>query len=407
MALRPIIRYPGQTDVAAAYPHGKARNATSHQDGTGTPLERDWLNDSWGFLQSLLAAVGLTPSGVPDEVGASQYLESVRTLIERPDNFLTRVGPMALDDAPGTGDNLAVIYDPTLHFYLMSKGGTNGTHRAVDDMRGDTVADSGTVTSVRSAAFDPVANRSVLVGTGGGFVCHSTNLGTSWTDAVTPLGARDCVVWDPVHSLFLATRAGQSNVNTSPTAVTWTARTTTGSNSGGVAVNTVTGVGIAQVAAGPATAFNVSANGTTWGLSGGTIPNVASADTDVTGGNGASVVYLNGFFYNCARFNSGAEIRIHRSPDGVTWTLIKTITDTVGALGFPRIISDQFARTLYLVSVVSGTSIVWASFDGGVTWTDPARYFVDDVAAFAAAGGRLFMTDGAIARCTVGRLPTP
>jgi len=41
MALRPIDRYPGQVDVAAAYPHGKARNAGAFQDGTGTPLERD------------------------------------------------------------------------------------------------------------------------------------------------------------------------------------------------------------------------------------------------------------------------------------------------------------------------------------------------------------------------------
>src|SRR5688572_7770034 len=81
MALIPSSRYPAQTVADAGYPQGKARNAGSHQDGTGTPLEKDWLNDIWGFEQALLDEADITPSGNPDAVGASQYLQAVQTLI--------------------------------------------------------------------------------------------------------------------------------------------------------------------------------------------------------------------------------------------------------------------------------------------------------------------------------------
>jgi hypothetical protein len=80
MALIPSSRYPGQIDAAAAYPQGKARNAGSYQDGTGTPLEKDWVNDQFGFQQALLADAGIVPSGSPDQVGASQYLDAVRAI---------------------------------------------------------------------------------------------------------------------------------------------------------------------------------------------------------------------------------------------------------------------------------------------------------------------------------------
>lgn len=81
MALNPADRYPAQIDADSGYPFGKARNAGSFQDGTGTPLEKDWLNDLFGLLQSLLDAAGLSPSGVPDEVGVSQYLEALRAIL--------------------------------------------------------------------------------------------------------------------------------------------------------------------------------------------------------------------------------------------------------------------------------------------------------------------------------------
>jgi hypothetical protein len=80
MAIIPSDEYPGQTAADVDYPHGKARNRITPGDGTGTPLEELWVNDLWGFLQALLAAAGATPSGTPDKVGASQYLDAIQKL---------------------------------------------------------------------------------------------------------------------------------------------------------------------------------------------------------------------------------------------------------------------------------------------------------------------------------------
>lgn len=84
MAIVPKDRYPAQTDdTDPAYPHGKARNATSPNDGTGFPLERDWVNDWLGFQQAVLDEAEIEPSGSPDEVGASDVLDGMDVLYYR------------------------------------------------------------------------------------------------------------------------------------------------------------------------------------------------------------------------------------------------------------------------------------------------------------------------------------
>lgn len=84
MAIIPKNKYPANTSTSdAAYPHGKARNQNTPGDGTGTPLEADWINDLWGFLQALLAAGGIAPSNLPDKVGTSQYLDAIKALINK------------------------------------------------------------------------------------------------------------------------------------------------------------------------------------------------------------------------------------------------------------------------------------------------------------------------------------
>lgn len=78
MAINPETQYPGKiTPGTPEYPHGSARNITLPGDGTGTPWDSALVNDLFGFQQALLAAAGLSPSGNPDKVGASQYLEAV------------------------------------------------------------------------------------------------------------------------------------------------------------------------------------------------------------------------------------------------------------------------------------------------------------------------------------------
>lgn len=78
MGLIPKNAYPGQVDITdPAYPHGKARNVAIPGDGGGTPLEKAWINDVWGFFQAILHRANVSPSGQPDKIGASQYLDAI------------------------------------------------------------------------------------------------------------------------------------------------------------------------------------------------------------------------------------------------------------------------------------------------------------------------------------------
>jgi len=80
MALDLAATYPGQMAVDGAYPQGKARNRSTPGDSDGTPWEEQIVNDLLGLEQSLIDAAGITPSGVPDEVGASDYFDALTTL---------------------------------------------------------------------------------------------------------------------------------------------------------------------------------------------------------------------------------------------------------------------------------------------------------------------------------------
>ena len=78
MAINPSVKYSGKiTAPSVDYPYGKARNITTPGDGTGTPWEQDLLNDIFGFQQALLDDASEVPSGVPEKVGASQYLKTL------------------------------------------------------------------------------------------------------------------------------------------------------------------------------------------------------------------------------------------------------------------------------------------------------------------------------------------
>ena len=81
MSFIPKNNYGSRVSTAdAAYPQGKAINLVGAVVGTGTPVEAQWLNDDWGFKQAILDEAGITPSGFPDEVGASQYLEGLKLI---------------------------------------------------------------------------------------------------------------------------------------------------------------------------------------------------------------------------------------------------------------------------------------------------------------------------------------
>lgn len=148
MAIIPGTRYAAQTDTDSEYPHGKARNAGAYQDGTGTPLEKDWLNDQWGFGQALLEEAGITPSGTPDTAFASQYLEAMRSITalryahyNLTDSLPTANDtPFALTDnasSPNVANGYALAGNyvtlPRFGRYLMAVSGEFGTSRTGAD----------------------------------------------------------------------------------------------------------------------------------------------------------------------------------------------------------------------------------------------------------------------------------
>jgi hypothetical protein len=140
MALIPKDEYPLQTSTAdpAGYPYGAAKNQATFGDGTGTPWEAKVPNDVWGFLQGLLVAAGITPSGLPDKANASQYLQAIQALITTASDALsTRI--TALENTarrPGFFEqaafgvflshgnfmSFAEVYDPASDYGLEDSG---------------------------------------------------------------------------------------------------------------------------------------------------------------------------------------------------------------------------------------------------------------------------------------------
>lgn len=101
MAIIPESQFEGKISPSdGEYPYGKARNVTTQGDGTGTPWVAALVNDIFGFQQALLTAADIIPSNTPDRVGASQYLESLRTLF--PSFAPSVVNVAGADDVPLT-----------------------------------------------------------------------------------------------------------------------------------------------------------------------------------------------------------------------------------------------------------------------------------------------------------------
>lgn len=78
MAINPAVRYPANsTPPDAAYPFGSGKNSTAPGAKNGYPWEKDQINDWQGFFQGLLTRSSITPSGSPDTVLVSDYLDGL------------------------------------------------------------------------------------------------------------------------------------------------------------------------------------------------------------------------------------------------------------------------------------------------------------------------------------------
>lgn len=397
MALIPGARYPAQTDIAAAYPQGKARNAVTFQDGTGTPLERDWLNDLWGFLQSLLASAGITPSGSPDEVGASQYLSAVQAIAEasaaasfaRLDLALLQL--RLIDDANPYTDTAASlgIARQSNGTLIIVKSGANDVHRfSESDDSGQGAI--GTITSITSLVTDIAitTGRAVAIGTGGNRCCFTANFGSTWT-AGSDLGATpDRIIYNSTYSRFLVSFAAGVNVaQDSDAASVWTnAATSLVSAQGGLASFSNGDTLACGLDGSSAVAISRSTNGgTSWAVTS-TVPNPSDyGDSGWIDGNGGTTIYHAG-----ALAGSPTNVRVCSTDSTMNWQLLSTINFGAPITSRARILVDNFFNVLVVLVTFSSGTIAVVSRDGGLTWSSRAFYKIRALNSFGLAQGRLF-----------------
>lgn len=210
--------------------------------------------------------------------------------------------------------------------------------------------------------------RFVVAGQGGG--CAYSANGTSWTVG----GAIGGITTQGLAygaGLYVAVgNVGQ--LYTSPTAVTWTSRTSSFSSSGILCVTYAAGTFVAGGANGK---IATSPDGIVW----------TQATSPFGASDSVARVLHDGAQFVAVAQASGNLNKIASSPDGVTWTLLSTLsTPGYNANGF------AFDAGLY---VLSAGSQVYTSFDC-VTWRlDPTTQTGVNSLNLVAAGG-LFLNCG-------------
>jgi len=379
LALNISAAYPGQVSTTdpSGYPWGRPRNDIVVGAGNGFPLEEQWVSDVIGFEQALLSAASLTPSGTPDKVGASQYLDALR-IVDR----IERQKAQA----------------------------QNWTERASFHNAGDSATPDGKL----GLAWAPdlgVANpggRYVLIGPSSTAGCNSwsTEDGTNWEFAGLLSAAEasnPCVAYGKIGgaSGYLATYAAPVGYYTSTTGTAW------GTNSA-----TVPAAGAAcyapslalWVIAGTSGAISTSPTGlpgswTARSAPAGWVSNCGGAKRAIW--TGANFIVLPLASYN----------KCLTSPDGVNWTE-RTMPTTGVWSGVAYSSTDSLVMATNLSN--SAPSI---SADGGLTWTSAAGagwFLGNDVAVQGSlwvvptlignAGGILYSVDKGASwnRVTVG-----
>lgn len=397
MALVPGTQYPAQTDIDPAYPQGKARNAGTFQDGTGTPLEKAWINDLWGYLQALLAAGGVTPSGAPDQVGASDYLSALNVVAQNQAKFalfpvLLRLRQTGIATPyADTAQSLAVRRQSSGPLLIL-KSGVNGVHRLNE--HDDKMTEVGSVASITSLVTDIAANgaRLVAIGTGGNRCCISTDFGVNWI-AGSDLGATpERIIYNAPKTRFMATFAAGVNVAQDVDAASTWANVSSGLTSaqGGIANFSNGDTLVAGLDGSAAVAIARSTDGgATWGATA-TVPNPSDyGDSGTISGDGGATIY------HAGRVAAGNVVRICKTTSAMSWSLIATLSAFASITFKPRILLCPDTGVLAVVYSIGGGIVAQASRDGGVTWSDRAFYQARNNNSFGIARGRLFSSNDA------------
>jgi hypothetical protein len=351
MALNPGASYPSQTTAGdPAYPQGKARNRALPGDGTGFPWTANVANDILGFQQALLAAAGITPSGVPDGVGASDYLSATLALIRN------TVRKVAADAALANAQNVAVATGITQYSKAACHDGVS-SFLSVGDLAEIEVAyayGNGRIKCTAGSSFTGLLSAcwadatKMLIGGEGGEIQLSTNSGVTW---VRKAGASSLTPYQVLGfgysgSKWMAVTFG-GDVAISNDASTWSLVTA-------IAAITYKVLYVARLGAwfastNDSTVYRSTDDGTTWNASTGTptgLANYALVDTGTT------------------LVAGGKDGQLFTSLDGITWTA------RTSGLTTTEHIYHLVAVNGVLIGSTSraDTTVIW-SVDDGVTWT--------------------------------------
>lgn len=393
MALVPSARYPSQIDIDAAYPQGKARNSGAFQDGTGTPLEKDWVNDLFGFEQALLDEAGITPSGTPDAVGASDYLDAINVLaVDRPKMALTPVLMQLRQvgiDVPftDTANSLAVrrlSNGPV----LVLKTGATGVHRLSDGDDAHEEFGSGlvSITSLVTGVAGSGAVRLVAIGTGGNRCAFSTDFGATWS-AGSDLGATpERIIFNATHSRYMVTFASGVNVAQDVDAASTWSIVSSGLTSaqGGIAHFSNGDTLVCGLDGSSDVAFARSTDGGAVWASTATVPNPSDyLDSGNIEGDGGSTIYHVGRV-------AGNTVRICSTDSSMSWSLLASLFMVASGSNKPRILVCPDTGVLVVLWLASSGTVASVSRDGGATWSERVFYKPRALNAFAVARGRLF-----------------
>ncbi|HET7545487.1 MAG TPA: hypothetical protein VFK05_36720, partial [Polyangiaceae bacterium] len=406
MALNPSAAFPGQISTfdPTGYPFGKAQNDVSPGDGQGTPLEAALVNDLFGFQQSLLSAAGLTPSGTPDKVGASQYLDAVKVVSRKSQQLHGALQQFIRTDLGTTGLSLLSPIQQTIGIgapgnrqkSVLVSGASSGGALFINALLNDgTVPPTGTNTLAGDYPLSAPASDStgtIFCGIHGGGVVKSVDGGVT-PSSVTITGLTTGAQWvGCTASRFLAfERSTQKIYQAASLGGTWTA-TTLGSIADQITDLMTNGAGVwvmISVAIGGATYAHRSVNdGVTWSS--------VSISGSANGAGGAWSEELQRFVV------LDGLGKLWTSPDGATWTLQKTVAALVGlpfgqnsvaAVG-PAIACIANRGANALGKYAQGVAY---TLDLGATWNE--SYFAattnKPLTNLIAANGRLYATDGA------------
>lgn len=396
MALIPSVRYSGQVDTGDAnYPHGKARNAGAFQDGTGTPFERDLVNDIWGFLQALLDRARITPSGTPDHVGASQYVDSVEAVARastvKRALSLRELGLGGVTPTPSS--SLVGAVSALGYWTVVAKAGTNSVF-AINDSHLPSMSGV-TIPGLTSVIKLVRGGRILAIGDGGNRNAYSTTNGNTWSagGATGLAAAATDAVWDGTE-FVISTLTGKAAHSTN--GVAWTVAT--GGSDISDAINLTPDGGLAALASGAviaaggqvdgSKAFALSTDhGQTWALSG-SIPS-SSTDYVVQGsvaGNGAAEIFWLG------KRDGVDRLDLWVSTDGAAWSKRAELPGFDGVLP-PKLYMCQDTGLLVAFQENGNASQVSASLDRGNTWSGLA-YYNETISQLAVARGRIFAANG-------------